>query len=664
MTARRVLSALLVVALLAACSPAHRREAPEAAAQRSAWEQTLDRIGPDGRVDLPTALAAFALAVGPVPGAAPPAGRREPLVSGSLAVAWILAHWPELDAPQRAAVRAALDVPPATRAPAALHVGTPAVAPTPTPAPADPDLPCLTADSADAAPYRAMFADVEADIHAHLGRGLSIKDKVFFSVNTRDLEQPSMLYTFACSGTQVTKAKPGKPGKVPGCTIHVNPKVHNGPFSPKELYSFLVHEVMHCFLYDGFGTEYDKMPAWYVEGPPTWAMEVLGTSSFRLGEIWQSYLDGPAKPLARRDYDGLGFFVHLAETGTDVWKTIDPIGAAMVGRGPGATAAGWAAAGIRPGFLDSWGSGFVTGRYPGTAWNTTGPNLTRYTPGLPRGRVSEGPARTITAAPFATAVEHLDVDAAVIQVNVTPGTSGRITLGGGADAILGSGPYCTITDCACPAGSPGAGTTFGKMSSGEQYVALTGGDRAGSATLVGQSLADFCAKPGRSCLIGQWTSTEVEVRTGSLVERGGAGVRLHVDPTGHVTLTFDGMAPVTFTRQSGSQEFAGQFTYAGTLTSTITLPATISGSGNWPEAQPADASRITVTVHLSKPVTVDLEPINLAGLAGSFAGAGSVVGGQPVLSGGWTCSGDTLVTTAPANSAVSGSWTFKRTGPG
>ena len=44
---------------------------------------------------------------------------------------------------------------------------------------------------------------------------------------------------------------------------------------------------MHCYLFDKLGMEYDKLPAWYVEGAPTWVMEQLGTSSSRLGGIWR-----------------------------------------------------------------------------------------------------------------------------------------------------------------------------------------------------------------------------------------------------------------------------------------------------------------------------------------------------------------------------------------
>src|SRR5207247_1764036 len=168
--------------------------------------------------------------------------------------------------------------------------------------------------------------------------------------------------------------------------------------------------VMHCFLFGRFGLAYDNMPAWFVEGAPTWVMATLGGGNPKVDKFWRQYLDKPTFPLTRRGYTGLGFFVHLAESGTDVWTAIDAIGAAMVKGGAGASAAGWAAAGVTPAFLDSWGAGYVQGRYPGAAWHTGGgPNLADYRPALPNGRLAEGGRHQLTAPAFATAVEQLDV---------------------------------------------------------------------------------------------------------------------------------------------------------------------------------------------------------------------------------------------------------------
>ena len=81
------------------------------AAPLTAWQQTLNEVRPDGTVSTSTALAAFSLAIGPVPGARPVPGTKQLIPSGTLAVQWVLGHWSELTAGQRRAVLADLGVP-------------------------------------------------------------------------------------------------------------------------------------------------------------------------------------------------------------------------------------------------------------------------------------------------------------------------------------------------------------------------------------------------------------------------------------------------------------------------------------------------------------------------------------------------------------------------
>ena len=658
MRMRRVLVAVLAIALtggVGACTSGRNGSAkPSAPAGPSAWDLTLRRVGPDGRVDLATALSAFALAIGPVPGGVPVPGPAAAIPSGTLALRWVLGHWNELSAEQRAAVLADLGASAATTAPAGLVLRAPR-APSP-----NPSLACLPADSAGAQPYRAQVADIEAELAAHLGRPFPFPNSVVVSVNARNLEGPSLMYVYPCGRTAR--------GTYTGCTVHINPRTTGGSFTDAEVHSFLIHELTHCYLDGRFGVAYGDMPQWYVEGAPTWVMAQLGTSSVRLGGIWKDYLDNQSWELYRRTYSGLGFFVHLAETGTDVWKAIDAIGAAMqplAANGPVAeTGAGWAAAGVTPAFLDSWGGGFVQGQYPGAAWSSTGPNLPRYQPALPAARLRDGDTLTLTAKEFSATGEQLDVDAQVVTAAPGAGTTGRMTLGDGRDAVLGAGgPYCTVAGCACPAGSPGDGTHFDAMAGGQQYVGLTGGAKAGTVTLVGQSLADFCRKPSRSCLVGQWTTTRLEAHTAQLAEQGGAGVRLHIDPQGHLTLTFDGMAPVTFTFQTGTTHVAGNFTYSGTIIETLVLPPASVTSGDSLGVSNPNVSTISATVHVTSPFATTIGPLNLSQLAGQLGGAGSAVSGNPIVSSSWRCAGDTLVT-GTTGDTVSGSWTLTRTGPG
>src|SRR5690348_14808848 len=100
----RLVRVVVAVAVVAGCSSAPKSATPAApgpaAVARSSWDTTVDQAGADGRLDLPTSLAAFAMAVGPVPGAKTPAGPYGPIASGTLAVQSMFAHWSALSAAQ------------------------------------------------------------------------------------------------------------------------------------------------------------------------------------------------------------------------------------------------------------------------------------------------------------------------------------------------------------------------------------------------------------------------------------------------------------------------------------------------------------------------------------------------------------------------------------
>ncbi|TMM40944.1 MAG: hypothetical protein E6F99_03180 [Actinobacteria bacterium] len=670
MRTRAVLAGVLALALtggMGGCGAGARHGAASPSpGARSAWQLTLDRVGEDGRVDLPTALSAFAQAIGPVPGGVPVPGPAGDIPSGTIAVIWVFGHWGELTADQRAAVLHDLDAPTSQATPAGLALPADKLTPAGPVLPAglglhapkapaqDPNIACLSADSAGAEPYRAQVADIESELTGHL-QPFPYPKTVFMSLNTRNIVAKAAAYTVACG--------PTGHGTFTGCTIHINPAATKPPYADR-MRDYLVHELTHCYLYGRFGTAYDAMPQWYIEGTPNWVEEQLGTRQ-ALGTAWTDYLDTPTWPLYRRTYSGFGFYVHLAETGTDPWKVIDPIGTAMrplSAGGPIAeTRAGWTAAGVTPAFLDSWGSGYLHGRYPGRPW-TTGPGLPEYRPALGNARLGTGTV-TLSAREFGVTVDQLDIDAQVVTVTPGAGTAGRLSLGDGKDAVLGTGgPYCTIAGCACPAGSPGAGTHFDELVPGQQYLGFTGGDKAGSVTLLGQNLTDYCAKPGRNCLVGQWTATSMQASGKVFSEQGGAGVRVHVDPQGRTTTVFDGMAPVTFTG-TGSTKFTGHFTYRGTVTETLVLPPPTVTSGTTIGIRNADATRLSVTIHIDSPFATTVGPLSLSQLAAA-GGAAPAVGAKPYLSSSWQCIGtDTLVTGGAADS-FSGSWTFTRTGPG
>ena len=74
------------------------------------WQRVLAGIDARGRVSRSTALAAFSLAYGPLPGVRTPRGHHAPIPSGTLAALWALSYAPRLSAAQRAVIDRRLGV--------------------------------------------------------------------------------------------------------------------------------------------------------------------------------------------------------------------------------------------------------------------------------------------------------------------------------------------------------------------------------------------------------------------------------------------------------------------------------------------------------------------------------------------------------------------------
>jgi hypothetical protein len=478
-----------------------------ASVSNTAWSHVLDQVQADGQVSVATALAAFAMAIGPVPGATAAAGVSGQIESGTLAVAWVRARWAQLSAAQQTAVLTDLGTSIATDARVSSQgdVARVGVAALQTggrrPTPVDPNLSCVPADSSGAGPYRSQVAGIEADIASHLGVPFTIP--VYLEVNTRNVtmgvKDAALAYTIACDGAHYV------PGTITGCVVHLEPRLLNGTtttFSAADIHTTLIHELMHCLLYQRFGMAYDDMPAWYIEGVPSWVEDALGGGGDAVSEsFWTTYLDTDSYPLFKRTYDALGFYTHLAETGTDPWSVILPMGRAFIAGGD-ANLAGWKAAGVSQAFLDSWGSGYAQGRYPGSAWSTSGPGLSRYQPRLPPTlTVGDTNPVTVAAPAVATSIRQVDITADVVEVSASATASGRISLGGGNDATLDqtSGVnYCSLSSgCQCPSGSANADATFTHIDPGTEYATVTGGTDSATVTLTGMDLATFCNPPVR-----------------------------------------------------------------------------------------------------------------------------------------------------------------------
>jgi hypothetical protein len=493
---------------------------------------------------------------------------------------------------------------------------------------------CATGNSAGAGPFASQVLGIEKDIAQNVGVGYP--GPVFIEVNTKNVvtvpgDTSSLMYTWGCTDGHVREVSRGP---VDECTIHVQARATSG--SSSDLREELIHELTHCLLFQRFGSIVYDFPAWYAEGAADWVANELNGSHV-VDRFWEAYLANPNADLFTRSYDAIGFFVHLEESGTDVWHTIVPMGAALAKSGLSNVAA-WKAANPSTEFLNNWGSGFAEGRYPGQAWDSGGSGLPKSPGPVPEQRHvrnNDDPVGVKSVAAGAK-IQPLDVDSQVIHVTVGAGSYGRISLGHRNDATLAETAgvnYCSDgTGCTCPAGSPEAGATFTAMEDGLEYATVTGGLKSGKVTLTGESLKTFC-KP-RSCLVGSWTQTD-ETNTGNpyLVGfSGGSGMKLTISPSGHFTEDWDGSTPLRTSK-------GGSLSYTGIEAGTVHLPT-----------DAAATSGAFVLGSQTGSITADLN-----GKDTSFRAAGSE-------GGTFTCQGNTLSINLPDGGEGTNHSTFTSAG--
>ncbi len=170
----------------------------------------------------------------------------------------------------------------------------------------------------------------------------------------------SLMYTAGCFMGAIPNT-----GAVDSCTVHIQPRALSGKgaLSTSDIREALIHEMVHCYMFQRFGAATYGFPAWFIEGSADWVANEIAGSHIVDGH-WETYLEHPNDPLWNRSYDGFGFFVHLAESGSDPWHKIIPMAAALVSSGNSDVSA-WSAADPTTEFLDNWGAGFAQGRYPG-----------------------------------------------------------------------------------------------------------------------------------------------------------------------------------------------------------------------------------------------------------------------------------------------------------
>ncbi len=101
---------IVALTLVVACQSSGPTASPSAPATQ--WQRVLAGIGPNGEVDAATALSAFSVAVGPLPGVNLPTGAPPTpadIIDGAAPLRWLLRVWDQLTLEQQQAATAALD---------------------------------------------------------------------------------------------------------------------------------------------------------------------------------------------------------------------------------------------------------------------------------------------------------------------------------------------------------------------------------------------------------------------------------------------------------------------------------------------------------------------------------------------------------------------------
>lgn len=215
---------------------------PTSATQVSpAWSAVLSQLGPNGEDSLSTALQAYTLAIGPLPGVQAPANTGGHIPLGTLAVRMVLEHYHDLTSAQQQAVLQRLDLksPASAKVSSSGAVGVAAAAQTL----ARPGLqplvvPSLPVDAPGTAAYRTMITDFIPKYNGFLKMAYTLPIVLYWA--------PTPVQGNADAYTYAVNAQGSYTGSPPAlCRIYFNPALPSSPLDYQQL--VVAHELFHCY---------------------------------------------------------------------------------------------------------------------------------------------------------------------------------------------------------------------------------------------------------------------------------------------------------------------------------------------------------------------------------------------------------------------------------
>jgi hypothetical protein len=508
-----------------------------------AWTAVLDQISSNGAISLATALQAYTLVLGPLPGVQSPAHGSGIIPSATLAESMILQHYGELTPAQQQAVLQRLGYAASASASTTSRLASPTavvtlhgLAPTrlrapitlsranaarvvlrsSTPTPIVPT-PAAT-DGLDTSSYRMLVNSFIPTYNAHLSYTLALPVVLDLDYNLK--------YSNAYALTGSVDALNSYTGPPVRCVIRLNPDLKLYPPDVEAL--VIAHELLHCYqaAIIGNGTVLLNLPVWLREGSAEWAGATITHASAAISEIkddWKGYLEQPQQSLFARAYSAMGFFAMLDQAGASPWTVLPAMLASQKG-GANNVAAYQAGAGpLAQAVLDLWASSYERDPSLGTAWDLSGPGIlspSTYTQAVQSLTIASGGAgQAVTAPAYAASNYHLTSQADVLHVAIS-GTSRLIDDAHVERITSANGDYCTKAGgCSCPSGSPYQGPAPTQLT-GLVRLAVSGGPSGASGTVSGTTLQDFCshkAPPTNTALCTLVSFADIQQATGIAV---------------------------------------------------------------------------------------------------------------------------------------------------
>ncbi|MFZ4584014.1 MAG: hypothetical protein ACOYNI_02205 [Acidimicrobiia bacterium] len=515
-----------------------------------------------GRLTKDPALQVFAWQYGPVPGVQTPAGNPGVRASGSLALYSVLRYWNELSDAQRAAIRPLAGLPD-DYAPTAGQFGKsrPARRAAPTPVKA----------------FEAELARVRGEIEPRLG---TLSFPIFVTKESVNLstEADALADALVRGGVFGT-----------GCYIRMFP---GSDASKSTLFSVLGHEVMHCYQFE-WGP---ILEGWITEGQAEWVGAVVGKAltggSDPNAAGWvESYYETPGTALFKRTYDAVGWWMHLNQSGVNVWSRLKSV----VEAGGGDASFAVATAGADETLLREWGSRGTGLRQLGGSWFLSGPGAPDATgPGVGFNTVSNTTGVTRTIVPYSAAYGGVDFTADLVEFSYTGNVQGLLRKNGQRTLVgLDNKKWCTkgANDCVCPPNTKSAGERFDTLPGGKHEIAFTGGPESVTVTITGKSLKDAC---DGVCMVGTWRLNGPPTGSGLSFKSGGTGAILKVGEDGVTTYDFTPSEPVVL--DTGGGEFS--IKYSGVGKALALLPTDPNGGS-------ASFTGIDTTGITAEDITID-----------------------------------------------------------